>query len=800
MTRTVGGFISGLIASTLFTFGMSWSIIQCYKLDALDFWGALLISLAASLALMLLFFNWWTTLGTLVLLNIGALIVAIYFWGRGDAFLEMFNTSVAPFVNEAWWFLRGEIFMSPEFAFPMCVLVCVFTAVISRPTAGRLSGAWLLAPLAIALFVAEWLLGHRGIIPEALIAALGVIVAYSGSARRRMLKVCARKPSRMGGMKVRIAGKTLGMRGHHIRLAARPIKFGSQWAGMYALAIALILAVPALIFSTGFAQSFRNPGVQTVVGDINDVLSEYTGFKTFRSSFTLASTGFQPRTASLGGPISPLDIPVMEIYSDTDLHLLRGSVYDVYTGKAWIDRDGVSSYRLDNPMFAKEKQDAFDLLRPPASTDLGSRLYEPTQYRVTVLSGMHTSLFTSGRVTSIVPADNSPIIPMFDDQGEAFSKNNYGIDDSYIVSAYQLRTGASNFDKLMSAMLSAGSEHGSFVDSGKAEQIDSYALQLPEDLPDTVREAAGAMTKKAQRSYDAAVAIRNSLNKNNTYNLKAKAPPPGTDFVEWFLQTKEGYCTYFATAMAVLARAEGIPSRYVEGFSISSANRTADGTYIVRSNNAHAWAELYFDGVGWIPFDATPAAPRGVVNPSPTPLPATPKPIPTPAVPVVTPPAEVSPPVPSGDHLNPDEEFGRLGTVISIAAIGLAVSLLLVLIILLVSKRIKFNPSHVRDTIKRPADRSAHYWQGILAILSKLGLHFSSSDTPYDMSDRAGIEAESGPDVRHAADILVKSRYGNQPPTDDDLASMDRIYHELDGSLKRKLGIFKYTIWKLTKS
>lgn len=81
-------------------------------------------------------------------------------------------------------------------------------------------------------------------------------------------------------------------------------------------------------------------------------------------------------------------------------------------------------------------------------------------------------------------------------------------------------------------------------------------------------------------------------------------PPDNRDFVSWFLlDERQGYCTSFATAMAVMARMVGLPSRYVEGYA---ATPDADGVARVTQQNAHAWAEIYFTGFGWLPFDPTP--------------------------------------------------------------------------------------------------------------------------------------------------------------------------------------------------
>jgi len=76
-----------------------------------------------------------------------------------------------------------------------------------------------------------------------------------------------------------------------------------------------------------------------------------------------------------------------------------------------------------------------------------------------------------------------------------------------------------------------------------------------------------------------------------------------SDFMDYFMSKKEGYCSFFATAFILMARAEGIPARYVEGFSVATHGAKEIPVY---AKSAHAWPEVYIDGFGWIPFEPTP--------------------------------------------------------------------------------------------------------------------------------------------------------------------------------------------------
>ncbi|MCX6031507.1 MAG: transglutaminase-like domain-containing protein [Chloroflexi bacterium] len=141
-------------------------------------------------------------------------------------------------------------------------------------------------------------------------------------------------------------------------------------------------------------------------------------------------------------------------------------------------------------------------------------------------------------------------------------------------------------------------------------QIISLYLALPPDLPPELTAYAAQVTTGAETPYDAALAIETALRKL-PYTLDVPPPPAGREIVSWFLSDlRKGYCDYFATAMAVLARVRGIPSRLAIGYAAGAFDERTGG-YVVTELQAHSWPELYFPGYGWIPFEPTPSQPLG---------------------------------------------------------------------------------------------------------------------------------------------------------------------------------------------
>jgi transglutaminase-like putative cysteine protease len=107
--------------------------------------------------------------------------------------------------------------------------------------------------------------------------------------------------------------------------------------------------------------------------------------------------------------------------------------------------------------------------------------------------------------------------------------------------------------------------------------------------------------------YEKARLLKIAIGRRIRYNLEAAAVPAGKEPIEYVLfESREGYCDLFASSMVIGARAIGLPARYVTGFFPANNQRDQNtGDLVLTEAEAHAWAEIYFEGYGWIPFDPT---------------------------------------------------------------------------------------------------------------------------------------------------------------------------------------------------
>ncbi|MBT2248547.1 transglutaminase domain-containing protein [Arthrobacter sp. BHU FT2] len=160
--------------------------------------------------------------------------------------------------------------------------------------------------------------------------------------------------------------------------------------------------------------------------------------------------------------------------------------------------------------------------------------------------------------------------------------------------------------------------------SAPVRDVPDDFTRIPGNVPEIVRATAGRVAGASATPYGKAMAIQRYLRSAEfTYSLQSPVQGGydgnGLSVLADFLQQKSGYCIHYASAMAVMARLEGIPSRIAVGYApgrltggtVTVAGQGELSEYEVDARDAHAWPELYFQGLGWVPFEPTPS--RGVV-------------------------------------------------------------------------------------------------------------------------------------------------------------------------------------------
>lgn len=140
-----------------------------------------------------------------------------------------------------------------------------------------------------------------------------------------------------------------------------------------------------------------------------------------------------------------------------------------------------------------------------------------------------------------------------------------------------------------------------------------HFLEYPEERLPRLTACLEAEDISTDSIYACVLELIRLLDRQADYDLDAENNPSGTDFVEYFLfDSRKGYCEHFASAAVLALRYFGIPARYVAGYAVSPSDfASGDGgiyTAMVSGRQAHAWAEIYLDSIGWVPVEMTPGA------------------------------------------------------------------------------------------------------------------------------------------------------------------------------------------------
>jgi len=325
-----------------------------------------------------------------------------------------------------------------------------------------------------------------------------------------------------------------------------------------------------------FWASFQEPGEK-----VRTLWNRFFTSLNYRGRSTLVEFG---RTMVLGGGVNLANIPVLEVQA-TEPHYWQAVSYDTYTGSSWVNTDTsevvlVANSRSINPVpYMAQREFTYTV-----------RMLEPGENLLFFAEQpLDSSLSARASLTYVPGAPR----PQAADVSMLSALRTLGRNQSYTLAS--LISGAT-----ARQLRAASDEYPAWV-------MERY-LQLPARLPRRVRTLSHELIIGASTPYDKAEAIQNYL-RRITYDQHITAPPPGEDAVDWFLfENRRGYCDYYASAMAVLCRASGIPARIAQGYAPGEYN-PGSRIYQVRQLDAHAWAEVYFPGYGWISFEPTSSEP-----------------------------------------------------------------------------------------------------------------------------------------------------------------------------------------------
>lgn len=306
--------------------------------------------------------------------------------------------------------------------------------------------------------------------------------------------------------------------------------------------------------------------------------------------------------------------------------------------------------------------------------------------------------------------------------------------------------------------------------------MSSY-VDLPSSTPDVVNERAEEVTAGASNAFDRALALQRWFRQDGGFKYSlAQRPGSGMETIEAFLtDDRVGYCEQFATAMAMMARSLGIPSRVSVGF-LSGEPARQKGTWVFRGTAMHAWPELYFAGVGWIGFEPTPGG-SGYTPPTFAEGSADPQEAPDPSADPTALPTGAASPAPGSaeaDAAGDAADGGGSWVPVALVVLGLLMVALAVPAAVRTARRRRRRAAH-----DDPAAAAEDAWAEVRDTATDHGIGWTEGVSPRTSIAPLRARLDDDPVAREAIDTLVdaveRSRYAPVYEPADLTAAVDHL-------------------------
>lgn len=733
--------------------GVSLSLLTLTELE-FTLRGTLGLCALSVLAIAVFRFRWWIlpVLGTLVLG--GTIAVQLY---HGD--LDIW---AAHWLGMLRWLLQGALY-HPLYS-----------------EAGGLVLLQLLIILAVVLLL--YPLARLPVLFPGVTALSLAVILFTNRLRPGDLSV---------SLCVWAAGIVLLLPGFYAWVVRRRSGSGESRARMQMIALpaALLAVLLSLAITPEDTASWRSQGLVNLVADIRALFTgPYASYPASSANFSLADLGFQAEKERMGGPVTLNNRTALTVTTPSPV-LLKGRVLDYYDGKNWGITAPDGDFRYGSLFWRGYRREAFNLDKPRGGAE-ARRIYNAitTQIDVTVLhdNNRYTSVFVGGRPGKVAFADSAlDSDGFFNMRSELYLHYRIPSRQRYTQTVRVWNRNLPDFDgqflRLEQAALQAEDEQLALL-------LERYTA-LPDTLPDSVHALALEITAEAETPYQQALALGEWLIENCTYTLEPDIPPEGEDFVAHFLDTREGYCTYYASTLAVMARSLGIPSRYVMGFGLE---RQKADLFLATGRTAHAWVELYFSGIGWVEMDPLSWNADAPLNQPDEEEEAAPIQYPPATPPNLPPDEQEQSQFPVSGAASPDDETAESWLPLLAALLGILAAYILARLLIRRARGGKLRAYALNRVMRKHPERMdalEHFYRDILRQLALLGMTPQPGETLLTFPKRVDKRIQlDGVTLREVADARIALHFAGKAP-DMEAIRGTCLYHEkLEELLYERLG------------
>ena len=618
------------------------------------------------------------------------------------------------------------------------------------------------------------------------------------------LKMCGYHQNFAGWLILLIGLLALFARGGYWRYADRKGGGGfltpRRRMGQAALGVSCAAVLLAWMFLPGAMRDESDDSFWNAIFQYGGTLQGESEYYTY----SMTAMGLQEQYSKLGGNITLSDSrPILSVQGSA-LFSLRGKVYDVYDGTSWGHRaQSTTLFRASSP--GEKQRAAFDLLTYPGAGE--KELTTPLNLSVKILSA-GDCLFSNGALQSLEFSGERPLdIPVyFTEQAEIMVKQAVPAPYDYEAESLVFDRSREGFDESLLELETDIGQNPAWRDERYNTLMGTDTALPYTALPEEITGITQTLFDGDDSPYSKLIKLESYFRNSGeyTYTLTPGEVPDGEDFVTYFLRTKRGYCVYFATAMAIAARAENIPSRLVTGYCIRADKIDKKGVALVSANDAHAWVECYLKGIGWVAFDPTPGSQQASAPTQATDGPEYHPPeatgaTQTPSVPPESMPGESSPTEDGGVGTAPASVSRIPAFVWMITA---AVLLLLALLFLQwYRSQTVYRLTYMKRKWKDAGTIADRYYGDMLRQLRLLNIVPRTEETLAQFSRRAdGYLVKKGEgccNMEACGRILMDWRYGGRVPCEEDLRQLEQFHTYLEHYLKKEKNVWTYFVCRV---
>lgn len=699
--------------------------------------------------------RWW-----IPIIYFGILVPVFFLAISLSGDITTFLQSVASFIK--WW-SSGMPYASKWYSDQGFYLVNTITnmaiGVLYFAVARIFKKAWLVVAVSVGFIIQSYSYGHTGYNPVAFLFLLAGIFPLIAGEKFQNVKLPDVK-NRFG-------------------------VFGKKWLlVLVSTFLVTVILVTSFAVANNTKGSVRNRFNSNLVADMQTVADTYTNEQK-KLSLSLFDLGLVTNSNYVGGNLYNIKPKVLATTNLTKPTLIKMTTFDTFDGVMWKN-DFEKSYRINSFWDYEQKSYlAGTAVSNPEFLEELSTVAEKSEVTF-VLSEDSNFLPSVSQVIGFTENSDTINPVLYNKSSGLFSYYGFKKGYTYTIDALIYDTS----QKVLNTQLkrienSFGFEEDPLYDKN-CEFYKDYT-QLPSQVPESLKTVVANMNFENATVYEKAYKICEffSSKGNFVYSRQGNVFKHDDNIIQKLFETKKGHCLYFSTAMVIMAREAGIPSRLAAGYQTVSSSGNA--YQIIDSSSPFAWVECYIPNIGWISFNPSPAENIKYNNSNKNEVLNTNQ---TPSIKVDTE-TEKEDQHSVGTYTKRKNTF-NIPFLILLSLVVLAI--ICIILNAIFSQRF-YEIEKVRKRFKTTVKQTKFYYNDMLRQFYWLGFKFKKGETLRELTNRIceKLSPDDAKKLLKAIKTVEKLNYGDIAPTDEAVIGVFEARTQLEKALMEKNNKLFYT-------